>query len=140
MSNHNYAFKDFKMSKSEAQFIMLDDIVIPLYLKKIKNIPDRIVKRVERMMNDALSEYEEKIRQDIPLDKVNFEVCLEIDTNKDTFAMWLYMGCEITDDGVEKTEYLTPDDADYQFIKEFFAVELNKQVADQVEQIMSHID
>jgi hypothetical protein len=140
MSKHNYTLKDFKMSDAEPEVTPLDDILIHVYFKKIKNIPDRLAKRIENLMNDALSEYEKKIKQDIPLDKVDFEVTLEVDTIKDTFSIWLYMGCDITDDGIEKREYLTPDDADYQFIKGFFYTELNKYVAGQIEQIMSHID
>lgn len=140
MSKHNYTLKDFKMSDAEPEVTSLDDIEIYLYLKSFKTIPDRLAKRLERIMNDTLSEYEEKIKQDIPLDKVNFEVNLKINTIKNTFAIWVFMGCDVTNDGMEKTEYLTPDDEDYQFIKEFFFTELNKYVARQVEQIMSHID
>jgi hypothetical protein len=91
-------------------------------------------------MNDTLSEYEENIKEDIPLDEVNFSATLEINTRENTFAISVYMGCDVTNDGMQKKEYLTSDDVDYQFIKEIFFVELNKYVAGQIEKIMSHID
>lgn len=140
MSKHNYTLKDFKMSDAEPEVTPLDDIVIHLYFKKINTIPDRLAKRIERIMNDTLSEYEEKIKQDIPLDKVDFEVLLEINTKENTFAIVVYMKCDVTNDGMKKTEYLIPNDVDYQFIKGFFFVELNKYVVGQIEQIMNHID
>jgi hypothetical protein len=130
------------MSELEPDVVPLDDIVINLYLKNIKTIPERLVKRIERDMNNTLSEYEEKIKQDISLDKVDFEVTLEINTKEDTFAIGVYLGrCDGTNDGIMETfDYLIPDDADYQFIKGFFLTELNRYVARQIEQIMSHVD
>jgi hypothetical protein len=140
MNNHNYTLKEVKISDAEPEATSLEDDVIRLYLKNVKSIPDRIAKRVEIMMNDTISEYEGKNKKDIPIDKFDFEVTFEVDTIKDTFAIGLYLGCVLNNDLIKKTLYLTTEDAEYQFIKDFFFDELNRYVAGQIERIKSHID
>lgn len=136
---HDFKLSDFKMSESQAD-TDITDVVVALYLKEIKHIPDLLRERIERDMNNTLDEYEKQINMELPIDKVDFEVTLEIDTTKNTFRIGIYMGSDITMDGIERFDYLLPDDSDYQLIKGFFFEKLNEYVAGQIEQIKSYIE
>jgi hypothetical protein len=136
---HNYRLSDFKMAESPVD-TDITDVVVALYLKEFKNIPDLLRERIERDMNNTLDEYEKKINMELPIDRVDFEVTLEIDTTKNTFRVGVYIGSDITMDGIERFDYIPSNDSDYQPIKRFFFEKLNEYVVGQIEQIKSCIE
>jgi hypothetical protein len=139
---HDYKLADFRIFPitPKERVTGFTELIVTLHLKDMQGIPNVLLERIERDMNKTLSDYEEEINQEIPLDKVDFEVTLEADVGVNKFFVGIYLGCDLTNDGMDFFDYLNQNDADYAEIKTFYFDELTKYAAARIDQIRKSVE
>lgn len=132
--NHNYKLPDFKKPEFESD-IDLTDTTVTICLHNALKLPSALEKRLEYIINNLISEYEQKNNIVIPLESMDLENCLSVHTDTNELCIDVYIGCDLEKELLHKVEVLAVTDEHYYIIKKFFFNKLNEYVAMQIKRI-----
>ena len=132
--NHNYKLADFKKSELESD-IDLTDITVTICLHNTLKLPSALEKRLEDIINNLISEHEQKNNIIIPLENMDLESCLSVHTDTNELCIDVYIGYNLEKELLHKKEILAVTDEHYYIIREFFFNKLNDYVAMQIKRI-----
>lgn len=132
--NHNYKITDFKKPEFESD-TDLADISVTVCLRNPLELPSILEKRLEDIINNLISEREQKDNIIIPLEDMDLENCITVDTKKNELFIEVFIGYDVTKELLHKKEVITAADAHYSIIKKFFFGKLNDYVTEQIKKI-----
>lgn len=132
--NHNYKITDFKKSEFEPD-TDLKEIKVTIYLRNPLELPPVLKKRLENIINELITECEQKNNTEIPLENMELENCLSVDTDTNELYIEVFIGYDAEKELLHKKEVVTAADEHYITIKKFFFDKLNEYVADQIRKI-----
>ena len=132
--NHNYKITDFKKPEFESD-TDLADISVTVFLRNPLELPSILEKRLEDIINNLISEREQKDNIIIPLEDMDLENCITVDTKKNELFIEVFIGYDVTKELLHKKEVITAADAHYSIIKKFFFGKLNDYVTEQIKKI-----
>lgn len=131
--NHNYKLTDFKNSEYETDTDLMD-INVTVFLRNPLELPFVLEQRLESTINNLISEYEHENNTVIPLENMDLENCIEVNTREDSLSLLVYIGFEGSE-LLHRKEIISADDEHYDIIKRFFFVKLNGYVSEQIKRI-----
>lgn len=132
--NHNYKIKDFKKPEFESD-TDLADISVTVCLRNPLELPSVLEKRLEDIINNLISECEQENNIIIPLEDMDLENCITVDTKTNELFIEVYIGYDVTKELLHKKEVITAADEHYSIIKKFFFGKLNDYVSEQIKKI-----
>ena len=132
--NHNYKIKDFKKPEFESD-TDLADISVTVCLRNPLELPSVLEKRLEDIINNLISECEQENNIIIPLEDMDLENCITVDTDSNELFIEAFIGYDVTKELLHKKEVITADDEHYCIIKKFFLGKLNDYVTEQIKKI-----
>lgn len=131
--SHNYKLTDFKNPEYETDTDLMD-INVTIFLRNPLELPSVLEQRLEGIINNLISEYEHENNTVIPLDDMDLEICIDVNTREDSLSLLVYIGF----DGSEllyKKEIISVDDEHYEIIRKFFFMKLDEYVSEQIKRI-----
>lgn len=131
--NHNYKLTDFRKCECESD-TDLRDISVTICLRNPLELPSVLEKRLENIINNIISEYEQENNIVIPLEDMDLENCITVDTSKDNLSLEVFIGFGGSE-LLHKKEIITVDDKHYDIIRKFFFNKLNDYVTEQVRRL-----
>ena len=131
--NHNYKLTDFKNPEYETDTDLMD-INVTIFMRNPLELPSVLEQRLEGIVNNLISEYEHENNIVIPLDDMELEICIEVNTREDSLSLLVYIGFEGSE-LLYKKEIISADDEHYEIIRKFFFVKLNEYVSEQINRI-----
>ena len=132
--NHNYKIKDFKKPEFESD-TDLADISVTVCLRNPLELPSVLEKRLEDIINTLISECEQENNIIIPLEDMDLENCITVDTDSKELFIEVFIGCDVTKELLHKKEVINATDEHYGIIKKFFFDTLNEYVSEQIKKI-----
>lgn len=132
--NHNYKLADFKKSEFESD-IDLTDITVTICLHNALKLPSALEKRLEDIINNLISEHEQKNNIIIPLENMDLESCLSVHTDTNKLCIDVYICYDRKKELLHKVEVLAVTDKHYSIARKFFFNKLNNYVAGQIQRI-----
>ena len=132
--NHNYKITDFKKLEFKSD-TSIEDINVTIYLQNPLELPAILEKRLEDIINNLISDCEQENNIIIPLEDMNLENCITVNTKINELSLQVYIGYDIEKDLLYKKEVINADDEQYDIIKRFFFNKLNEYVSEQVKKI-----
>lgn len=132
--NHNYKITDFKKPEFESD-TDLADISVTVCLRNPLELPSVLEKRLEDIINNLISECEQENNIIIPLEDMDLENCITVDTDSNELFIEVFIGYDVTKDLLHKKEVITAADEHYSIIKKFFFGKLNDYVSEQIKKI-----
>lgn len=132
--NHNYKITDFKKPEFESD-TDLADISVTVCLRNPLELPSVLEKRLEDIINNLISECEQENNIIIPLEDMDLENCITVDTDSNELFIEVFIGYDVTKELLHKKEVITAADEDYSIIKKFFFGKLNDYVSEQIKKI-----
>lgn len=126
--NHNYKITDFKKTEFESE-TDLRDVKVIVYLRNVLKLPAVLEKRLEKIINNLISECEQANSIEISLEDMELENCITVDTKKNVLMLEVYIGYDIKKELLYYKEDIASDDEHYTVIKEFFFNKLNAYVS-----------
>ena len=132
--NHNYKITDFKKPEFESD-TDLADISVTVCLRNPLELPSVLEKRLEDIINNLISECEQENNIIIPLEDMDLENCITVDTNSNELFIEVFIGYDVTKELLHKKEVVTATDEHYGIIKKFFFGKLNDYVSEQIKKI-----
>lgn len=132
--NHNYKIKDFKKPKFESD-TDLADISVTVCLRNPLELPSVLEKRLEDIINNLIAECEQENNIIIPLEDMDLENCITVDTDSKELFIEVFVGYDVTKELLHKKEVITAADEHYSIIKKFFFGKLNDYVSEQIKKI-----
>ncbi len=132
--NHNYKITDFKKPEFESD-TDLADISVTVCLRNPFELPSVLEKRLEDIINNLISECEQINNIIIPLEDMDLENCITVDTKTNELFIEVYIGYDVTKELLHKKEVITAADEHYSIIKKFFFDTLNEYVSEQIKKI-----
>lgn len=132
--NHNYKITDFKKSEFEPD-TDLKDIKVTIYLRNPLELSPVLKKRLGNIINNLITECERENNITIPLENMELENCLSVDTDTNELYIEVFIGYDAEKELLHKKEVVTATDRDYMLIKKFFFDKLNEYVADEIRRI-----
>lgn len=132
--NHNYKITDFKKPEFESN-TDLADISVTVCLRNPLELPSVLEKRLENIINNLISECEQENNIIIPLEDMDLENCITVDTKTNELFIEVYIGYDVTKELLHKKEVITAADEHYSIIKKFFFGKLNDYVSEQIKKI-----
>lgn len=132
--NHNYKITDFKKPELESD-TDLADISVTVCLRNPLELPSVLEKRLEDIINNLISECEQENNIIIPLEDMDLENCITVDTDSNELFIEVYIGYDVTKELLHKKEVITVADEHYSIIKKFFFEKLNDYVSEQINKI-----
>lgn len=132
--NHNYKITDFKKPEFESD-TDLADISVTVCLRNPLELPSVLEKRLEDIINNLISECEQENNIIIPLEDMDLENCITVDTKTNELFIEVYIGYDVTKELLHKKEVITAADEHYSIIKKFFFEKLNDYVSEQIKKI-----
>lgn len=132
--NHNYKITDFKKCEFETD-TDLGDINVTVCLRNPLELPSVLEKRLEDIINNLISECEQENNIIIPLEDMDLENCITVDTKTNELFIEVYIGYDVTKELLHKKEVITAADEHYSIIKKFFFGKLNDYVSEQIKKI-----
>lgn len=132
--NHNYKITDFKKPEFESN-TDLADISVTVCLRNPLELPSVLEKRLEDIINNLISECEQENNIIIPLEDMDLENCITVDTDSNELFIEVFIGYDVTKELLHKKEVITAADEDYSIIKKFFFGKLNDYVSEQIKKI-----
>lgn len=132
--NHNYKITDFKKPEFESD-TDLADISVTVCLRNPLELPSVLEKRLEDIINNLISECEQENNIIIPLEDMDLENCITVDTKTNELFIEVYIGYDVTKELLHKKEGITAADEHYSIIKKFFFEKLNDYVSEQIKKI-----
>lgn len=131
--NHNYKLTDFKNPEYETDTDLMD-INVTIFLRNSLELPSVLEQRLEGIINNLISEYEHENNTVIPLDDMDLENCIEVNTREDSLSLLVYIGFEGSE-LLHRKEIISTNDEHYDVIKRFFFVKLDEYVSEQIKRI-----
>ena len=104
-------------------------------LRNPLELPSVLEKRLEDIINNLISECEQENNIIIPLEDMDLENCITVDTNSNELFIEVFIGYDVTKELLHKKEVITADDEHYCIIKKFFLGKLNDYVTEQIKKI-----
>ena len=132
--NHNYKITDFKKPEFESD-TDLADISVTVCLRNPLELPSVLEKRLEDIINNLISECEQENNIIIPLEDMDLENCITVDTDSNELFIEVFIGYDVTKELLHKKEVITAADEHYSIIKKFFFDTLNEYVSEQIKKI-----
>ena len=132
--NHNYKITDFKKPEFESN-TDLADISVTVCLRNPLELPSVLEKRLEDIINNLISECEQENNIIIPLEDMDLENCITVDTDSNELFIEVFIGYDVTKELLHKKEVITAADEHYSIIKKFFFGKLNDYVSEQIKKI-----
>lgn len=132
--NHNYRITDFKKPEFESD-TDLADISVTVCLRNPLELPSVLEKRLEDIINNLISECEQENNIIIPLEDMDLENCITVDTDSNELFIEVFIGYDVTKELLHKKEVITAADEHYSIIKKFFFGKLNDYVSEQIKKI-----
>lgn len=132
--NHNYKITDFKKCEFETD-TDLGDINVTICLRNPLELPSILEKRLEDTINTLITEYEQENNIIIPLENMDLENCITVDTNTKELLLEVYIGYDVSKGLLHSKEVITAADEHYDIIRKFFFNKLNDYVAEQIRRI-----
>lgn len=132
--NHNYKITDFKKPEFESN-TDLADISVTVCLRNPLELPSVLEKRLEDIINNLISECEQENNIVIPLEDMDLENCITVDTKANELFIEVFIGYDVTKELLHKKEVITAADEHYSIIKKFFFGKLNDYVSEQIKKI-----
>ena len=132
--NHNYKITDFKKPELESD-TDLADISVTVCLRNPLELPSALEKRLEDIINNLISECEQENNIIIPLEDMDLENCITVDTDSNELFIEVFIGYDVTKELLHKKEVITAADEHYCIIKKFFLKKLNDYVTEQIKKI-----
>lgn len=132
--NHNYKITDFKKPEFESD-TDLADISVTVCLRNPLELPSVLEKRLEDIINNLISECEQENNIVIPLEDMDLENCITVDTKTNELFIEVYIGYDVTKELLHKRDVITAADEHYSIIKKFFFGKLNDYVSEQIKKI-----
>lgn len=132
--NHNYKITDFKKPEFESD-TDLADISVTVCLRNPLELPSVLEKRLEDIINNLISECEQENNIIIPLEDMDLENCITVDTDSNELFIEVFIGYDVTKELLHKKEVITAADEHYSIIKKFFFEKLNDYVSEQIKKI-----
>lgn len=132
--NHNYKITDFKKPEFESD-TDLADISVTVCLRNPLELPSVLEKRLEDIINNLISECEQENNIIIPLEDMDLENCITVDTDSNELFIEVFIGYDVTKELLHKKEVITAADEYYSIIKKFFFEKLNDYVSEQIKKI-----
>ena len=132
--NHNYKIKDFKKPEFESD-TDLADISVTVCLRNPLELPSVLEKRLEDIINNLISECEQENNIIIPLEDMDLENCITVDTDSNELFIEAFIGYDVTKELLHKKEVVAATDEHYGIIKKFFLGKLNDYVTEQIKKI-----
>lgn len=132
--NHNYKITDFRNPDVESD-TDLKDIKVTIYLRNALELPEVLEKRLEDMINNLIAECEQMNNIEIPLENMNLENCLSVETDTNKLYIEVFIGYDMEKELLHRKEVVTASDEDYLIIKKVFFDKLNEYAVDQIKQI-----
>lgn len=132
--NHNYKITDFKKPEFESD-TDLADISVTVCLRNPLELPSVLEKRLEDIINNLISECEQENNIVIPLEDMDLENCITVDTDSNELFIEVFIGYDVTKELLHKKEVITAADEHYSIIKKFFFGKLNDYVSEQIKKI-----
>ena len=127
--NHNYKIADFKKPEFESD-TDLADISVTVCLRNPLELPSVLEKRLEDIINNLISECEQENNIIIPLEDMDLENCITVDTDSNELFIEVYIGYDVTKELLHKKEVINATDKHYSIIKKFFFGKLNDYVSE----------
>lgn len=133
----HYKLANFKKAKfeSETEDIDLKDINVTVCLRNTLELPSVLEKRLEDIINNLITEYEQENNITIPLEDMDLENCLSVQTDANELYIEVFIGFDIEKELLHRKEVVTASDNDYLIIKKVFFNKLNEYVAGQIKRI-----
>ena len=132
--NHNYKITDFKKPEFESD-TDLADISVTVCLRNPLELPSVLEKQLEDIINNLISEREQEDNIIIPLEDMDLENCITVDTKTNELFIEVFIGYDVTKELLHKKEVITAADEHYSIIKKFFFGKLNDYVSEQIKKI-----
>lgn len=132
--NHNYKITDFKKPEFESD-TDLADISVTVCLRNPLELPSVLEKRLEDIINNLISECEQENNIIIPLEDMDLENCITVNTKTNELFIEVFIGYDVTKELLHKKEVITAADEHYSIIKKFFFGKLNDYVSEQIKKI-----
>lgn len=132
--NHNYKITDFKKPEFESD-TDIADISVTVCLRNPLELPSVLEKRLEDIINNLISECEQENNIIIPLEDMDLENCITVDTDSNELFIEVFIGYDVTKELLHKKEIITAADEHYSIIKKFFFGKLNDYVTEQIKKI-----
>lgn len=132
--NHNYKITDFKKPEFESD-TDIADISVTVCLRNPLELPSVLEKRLEDIINNLICECEQENNIIIPLENMDLENCITVDTDSNELYVEVYIGYDVTKELLHKKEVITAADEHYSIIKKFFFGKLNDYVSEQIKKI-----
>lgn len=132
--NHNYKITDFRKPVFETD-TALSDINVTVCLRNPLELPSVLEKRLENMINSLISECEQENNIIIPLEDMELENCITVDTDSNELFIEVFIGYDVGKELLHKREVIADADEHYHIIKKFFFGKLNEYVAEQMKKI-----
>lgn len=132
--NHNYKITDFKKPEFKSD-TDLADISVTVCLRNPLELPSILEKRLEDIINNLISECEQENNIIIPLEDMDLENCITVDTKTNELFIEVFIGYDVTKELLHKKEVITAADKHYSIIKKFFFEKLNDYVLEQIRRI-----
>ena len=98
-------------------------------------LPSVLEKRLEDIINNLISECEQENNIIIPLEDMDLENCITVDTNSNELFIEVFIGYDVTKELLHKKEVINAADEDYSIIKKYFFGKLNDYVSEQIKKI-----
>lgn len=132
--NHNYKLTDFKNPEYETDTDLMD-INVTIFLRNSLGLPSVLEQRLEGIVNNLISEYEHENNSVIPLENMDLENCIEVNTKEDSLSLLVYIGYDTSKELLHRKEIISADDEHYDVIRNFFFVKLNEYVSERIKRI-----
>ena len=108
--NHNYKITDFKKLEFKSD-TSIEDINVTIYLQNPLELPAILEKRLEDIINNLISDCEQENNIIIPLEDMNLENCITVNTKINELSLQVYIGYDIEKDLLYKKEVITVEEA-----------------------------
>lgn len=132
--NHNYKISDFKKCNSETD-TDLRDISVTICLRNPLELPSILEKRIEDIINNLITECEQENNIIIPLENMELENCISVDTDIGELFIEVFIGYDVSKELLHKQEIIAATDEHYDIIRKFFFSKLNDYVSGQIKRI-----
>lgn len=132
--NHNYKLTDFKNPEYETDTDLMD-INVTIFLRNPLELPSVLEQRLEGIINNLISEYEHENNTVIPLDDMDLENCITVDTKINELFIEVFVGYDVSKELLHRKEIISADDEHYDIISKFFFNKLNDYVSEQIRRI-----
>ena len=98
-------------------------------------LPSVLEKRLEDTINNLIAECEQENNIIIPLENMDLENCITVDTDTKELLLEVFIGYDVSKGLLHRKEVITADDEHYDIIRKFFFFLLNDYVSEQIRRI-----